>query len=423
MQTQMNYAVAYNEFLITEAYNQTVMSDCINKAIHLAEGTMTTEVLTEGFTDKIKEMWNKFVTFINKIWHKFKEGFDKILDNDRGYLKKYQAIITQRKVKITELSMPNYQAKIIAATHAEQLNPSKIDDMLGGMSSYLGSMQIPEAIKNYKGEETSQALKTGIETAFCGGSLDDKDYNVSSLNMTDLYDYCYDFKEKTLPDINRDFDAITKSATNFKRLCDELDASNKKVEADITQEKEDARGEIRKKSELVKDRREAITGGVPVSTDPNATAGSNSVLRYYSGFMKLNEVNIGGNSKPDGSGAENKAGAAGGVSVNADSKFSKNASGLSGKEANRDDVANAKATTTSGFTSDDIDKAIKTYENVNMAIISAKQTICEKMYKDYMSIIRWHVRSYVGETGGKVAGASGTDYSQGQNNQQSQGEQ
>lgn len=414
MHTQMDYAVAYNEFLINEAYNQTVMADCIHKSIALAEGT---EVLHEGFTDKIKEVWNKFVTFINKIWAKFKETFDKMLDTDRGYLKQYQAVITQRKLKITELSMPEYKAKIIASTHAEQLNPNKIDDMLGGIAAYIGTMSIPNEVKGYKGEETSQALKTHIETVFCGGSLDDKDYNISSLNMTDIYDFCYDFKEKTLPDINKDFDAITKSAQTFKRLCDELDAANK---AQKTAEESAAKAAEQKTGETGK----KVTGGAQAVSAfiKSGTAGavevsdkSESVIGNYPTFRRLNEINIGGDAKADGSGVENKAGAAGGTSVSVDSKFSKNASGLSGDELNNDSKEGV-AKTTSGFTSEQIDQAIRTYENTNTAIISAKQHICEKMYKDYMAIIRWHVRSYVGEKGGKVAGQTGTDYSDGQQN-------
>ena len=421
MQTQMDYAVAYNEFLINEAYNQTIMADCIRKSIALAEGA---EVLHEGFTDKIKEVWNTFVTFINKIWCKFKETFDKILYTDRGYLKQYHAIITQRKLKITELSMPEYKATIIAKTHAEHLDPNKLDDMNNGMNAYLNSINLPAEVKNYKGEETSQGLKAHLEAVFCGGSVEDKDYNIATINMTDIYDFCYDYKEKTLPDINKDFDAITKSAQTFKRLCDELEAANKNEQNKTGSEQINKQPSDQEKMQY-KNYTDTIKQNNSEAQVKEYTAKLNALKAKYPNatwesvlgafnvkFHHLNEINIGGNSNPGTDSAENKAGAAGGRTVDADAKFSKNASGLQGNEINNDTKAAAQqATTQSGFTVQQIDNAIKVYQNVNSAIISAKQHICEKMYKDYMAIIRWHVKSYVGEKGGKVAGDSGTDYS------------
>lgn len=419
MQSQVNYALAYNSFLATEAYNQVVMAECIQEAVVISEGSKI--VLTEfAIVDKLKALWNKFTTFINKIWNKFQESFDKLVESDRKYLTTYKAIITQRKLKMTELSMPNYKPTILAQTHAEHLDINKLDKIDDGMLQYISTLSVPQEIKNYKGEEIDTAFADHCKTVFCGGSLDDGEINIESLNMTDIYNFCYDYKEKTYKDINKDFDAIVKSADTFKRLCDELEASSKKQE--VENGKTDDKGQETSKDTNTPPVYQKKTAGDGKSTqtqDPRAAAErttkkEHTFIIYNKSDIGLSEANISGSSGGgDSGGVKNVRNAAGGVTTKADTKFSANQGGLTGKELNNDDKE-VIATTASGFTADQITKIVSTYQSVNRAIMSAKMYTADKMYKDYMQIIRWHVRSYVGETGGKVSGSTGTDYSNGQ---------
>ena len=147
-----DYLDSYASFIMREAYNQEKIAVCINEAILISEGASANEfhVIHEAFTDKIKDLWNKFVGFINKIWLKFKSFFDRILDTDKGWVEQYKAIITDRPIKLT-VSMTNYQEAVIAAVHPEHFDPTKIDKMLEGNLEYARSIPgIANVAKNLR---------------------------------------------------------------------------------------------------------------------------------------------------------------------------------------------------------------------------------------------------------------------------------
>lgn len=427
MNEALNYSYSYADFLLREAYNQERMAVCINEAVMLSEGAPTTEfhVLHEGFTDKLKELWNKFVRFINKIWLKFKATFDRIMDNDRGWVEKYKTIITQRPLKL-DISMTNYQATIISQTHAENFDPAKINTMLEGNVAYLKSIPgMPGEITKYNGSEDIEDIKTAIRLAFVGGSEDEQEVNKNTFNMTDVYNFVHDYNEKIVKEMGKDVTAISNSSSQFQKLLDELKNAQKAIDAKKATEGD---GGTPKEGDKPKDGENPAApgatkpeGGTPPSgpEQPQGTEGGSgkdhtgeSALFINNSFLSLNETTTIGTSGNGSAGAGdvNKGGMAGGVNTQSNTKYSANANGLSGKAVDKDAVAK----TAGGFTDEDITKATNTYSTINQAIVSIKQTVCQNMYRDYRDIIKAHIKSYVGETGEKTAGQQGTDYRNGQ---------
>lgn len=369
MNSYMDYLSSYNDFLITEMTMQSHMMDCVEEAVCIAEGT--TYVHEGVITNKLKELWNKFVQFINKIFAKFKEAFNRV--DPKGYLEKYAGIITKQPIKFTDLSMVNYDLDAMSKAHAENFDPAKIDVYKAGNAAYLKTIQ---PFTGYNGSDENESINNYIKVALCGGkTADEVDINPKTLNMTDLYTYCHDFKDKTQPALEKDQNAIISSSNTFEKLLKEIDTAERQAARDAQQIKEDE-----------------------IKTTPET--GAESYINLNTSFKTLSELTIGNNNKVNDANG-------GAPAVDANTKFSKNAAGLTGQEANKDTVKTA-----SGYSDEDIKKAIDTYKTVNGAICNIKLTLCTQAYKDYMQIIKTHVRSYVGEKQTTPATAqSGTDYS------------
>lgn len=455
-----DYLDSYASFIIREAYNQERIAVCINEAILLTEGASIGEfhVLHEGFTDKIKELWNKFVGFINKIWLKFKSFFDRMLDTDRGWVEQYKTIITQRPLKL-EVSMTNYQEAVIAAVHPEHFDPTKIDNMLKGNLEYAKSIPgISNVLTKHNGSDAIDDIKSSIKIAMCGGTEEEKENMQAIINMTNVYNFIHDYKSKIVDDIQKDMNAIVASAKAFEDLINELeaDAKAKAAEVETTQSGQGQNNnnnnqqqqttnqnnnnqtqqqgssnqtDNRKMGKVIDNSGKAHaafkgadgkiylnTGGSPqeIKVDP----ASGQYLRFiesasylYTPFSSLSEaIKTSASGSGGGTGTVNKGGMAGGVSQAADTKFVANQKGLQGSETNKDVVA----TTKSGKTQAEIEKAVLIYKEVNQGIQSVKQTVCTNMYNDYKSLIKAHIASYVGEVDNTDGSKAGTNFKNGQ---------
>jgi len=93
--------------------------------------------------------------------------------------------------------------------------------------------------------------------------------------------------------------------------------------------------------------------------------------------------------------------------TNTDGGFHKVVGGVNGKQM--DTAAYAKDHSNKED-ADKLTKAVKVYQDINGAICSAKMEICIKAFKDYMVLIREHVKSYVGTEKVANSSASATDY-------------
>ena len=407
MNSEMNYLLAYNDFLLRESAMQEHMNNCIHEAVCIAEGTPV--VLAEnGITNFLKNAWNRFVTFINKIYGKAVEIISRI--DSSSYLEKYADIITKQKWKAGTVSMYNWNSEMISKLHAEQFDPAKIDIMIQGPSAYLNNIA-SGVMGKYNGSDESKEINAFIEEQFKGGT-EEVDINMDTLNMTDLYNFCHDIK-KIQDEFKKDQTAVTSSVTKFENMWKNIDQAKaeeiKKAEADQAAQSSATPAEGEKSAGGVK--RQPDTTGVSnakVGSDGsgNTSNPEGAMLSLNKSFSSVVEANV---NKTNTLGASG-----GGPNTNSNTKFSKNANGLSGQQATDSTVAGIKLSGKT-YTEDDIKKASATYNTVNGAICSQKINAITAMYKDYMTIIRAHVSSYVGEKnmGGGVA-AKGTDYSQGQ---------
>lgn len=387
------YAARYNQFLLEEFVEQQNMNRYIHEAVILAEGGDTfskLQSLNEGFGEKVKELWNKFVGFVKRIFGKFSEAMNKVLDTDKGYLDKYKDIILKKPIKFTEVKMRKYNLKGMTEAQVPLFNYGALQAKLTDKGVFMESI-IP-AFGTSKGSVDD--MSGWCKAYFCGGSEDLVEIKPSEINMTDLFNYCYDFKAKTMVNIKKDQDNIINSANNAQNLINQAIKDQKAAEDAVAKAKED---EAKKNAETNNQNQPASGGSTETRDDGRGTVNvqsSNSSAMLFTDPVTYSTIYEGYFTEAEVKTDANKPGTGTtGAVVDNDKKFSTNVSNSYGDAENKD---SATAAVSNGLTEDKVNSAITVYSSVTQAIMGAKLTVSEWAYKEYMQVIRAHVKGYVG---------------------------
>ena len=225
--------------------------------------------------------------------------------------------------------------------------------------------------------------------AFCiqyfnGGSTQMK-YNLNTINMTDMYNFCHDFKSD-----------IEKVLENDKKTLENtVNSINSKISA--------------AKAEL----------------GPNAK----TEATVDSAFSKLFLEDIKPENSNDGKGptsAEKETGkgetkdSTTKISKNIGSSLTQNANNQStnadnGKDANGQDKQTAKAADDVEMKKsiaelEEMEKKVTTYKTVTLGVLTGKLTAAQSTYNDFMKLIKTHVNQQVGKNGDTQNAQQGTNY-------------
>lgn len=313
--------------------------------------------------EKVKSTWNKFIAFIKGLVAKFMESMTSILLDEKAYLEKYKDIILNKKPKddmeysytgnykkgierliSTEVPMFDYY-KYKKALEAEGDGELVQAIMQGKQFSYDDGETLPEQFKGY-----FLALEDGQQQG-----------KFSDLNMTDMYNFCYNFnKIKGIvdKDVNR-LEASTKAIESA--INKELTASGNAAAGDNVEKQETKTEESAVIREAEEDK--AKSTGLKIEDKPSSDPTSK----------------MGSTQNRDNDAEQNAASAGAAVAKN------------DNKEAS------------------DITQAANKWIGVCRPLIAAKLTACQQISKDYMDIIRAHVRSYGGESKKSKEGNKGKD--------------
>ena len=140
----MNYSQQYEylTFLAERTTQQVRMERIINEAVLIGEGADTIEnieLIQESFSESVKKVIHKLLTFIGKLWGKFIEAMNTLIKNDKAYLERYKDIILKKKpaddiiiydcVPVTGLTDSLIMSKLVDATvivASEKLTPIEL---------------------------------------------------------------------------------------------------------------------------------------------------------------------------------------------------------------------------------------------------------------------------------------------------------
>lgn len=386
---------SYANYLLESMMQEETLNRCIQEALIITEGVAVKsklQSLNEGVGDKIKEIWQKFVAFIKRIYGKFAEVMNKVLDNDAGYLEKYQKIIQNKPFKL-DVTCRDYQLDRVVAAQVPLFNYSMLQSKLTSKAVFMHSV-IPAFGEN----DNADDLNGWCKAYFCNGK--EEEVKLSNINMTDFYNYCHDFKDKTLPRLKQDESNIDKSAANANSLIvSAINDSQKKAQA---QEQSQNTQNNQQQSQTQNQ-----------TQNQNPATKQESVLNPYSALLGrvLSELKI-ENNAPQA--AQNN-------STPNEKRFSSNAAGATG-DGETKETATKTVDNDNSLTEEKVNEIIGIYSSVTSAVASSKITIAQWAYNDYMKIIRAHVQMYAGQEDNtpNQSAKAGTDYSNNGNQQNAQ---
>lgn len=350
---------SYANYLLENMMQEENLNHCINEALILTEGVNIAsklQNLNEAAGEKIKEVWQKFVAFIKKIYAKFTEVINRVLQTDKAYLEQYAKIIQSKPFKL-DVTCRDYQIDRVVSAQVPLFNYSMLQSKLSSKSVFMHSV-----INAFGENDNADDLNGWCKAYFCNGK--EEEVKLSNLNLGDLYNFCHDFKEKTLPRLNQDQDNIDKSSVNANSLILSAIRGSQAKEQSPTQQPQSA---------------------TPASQPAQPAAKQESALNPYSTLLGkvLSELKIENNNAPaqqDASGAAPATPAPEGTTGEPETKASAE-----------------KAASSNDLTEQKVQEVIAIYSSVASAIASSKITIAQWAYNDYMKIIRAHVQMYAGE--------------------------
>ena len=345
----------YESYINEKIESEERLAFAMKESMILSEADYSNiKILQEAkFSDKIKATYKKFVAFIKTIAAKFMESMSNLLLDEKDYLEKYKDIILKKRPKEDmEYSYTgNYKEGInrIINTEVPLFDYAKFQKSLEAEGDGALVDQIMQG-KNFHyddGETLAEQFKS-YYLAYEDGQQEGK---FANLNMKDIYNFCYNFnkiKSISEKDINR------------------LEASTRNIESLIAKK---------------------------INSTGNVNSGGNNTgipTGKAEGALFLEDEasskSPGDKDKPQGLEIKNTS-----------TDFTQKAQSTDDRDADAENkAADSAGNAAEGKEEQAINDAAAKWIRVCNPLISAKWTACQQIAKDYMQIIRAHVRSYGG---------------------------
>ena len=366
--TQMCY---YEEYLENKINNESILASKIRSHIPINESSYkkVTAILEAKLSDNIKSKWQKFIGFIKNLFAKFAESMTAFFTNNKEYLEKYKDIILRKKPKDIDYSYNgdykvgidrciNTVVPVYDGKYADALKKDVDADTESNTLSMI--MQGREGFKN----DSASAASDNFKEYFMGQDKGEHKGKFTDLNFTDLYNFC-----KNSDKIN---EIVRK---DLKYLDDSSDAIRKAIEEKLNT----------KKNEQVLQNNSSYVNEEATPPPSNPDSGNPD---------KPNPPGDGNPDKPNDTGKSNLN-----ISSDAVSQMGSMGDRKALDKDTTDKFADAAAKSEKEL--QEISSMITKWSTICRALISAKCTAVNQIAKDYMDIIRAHVRSYVGQSKNK----------------------
>lgn len=341
----------YESYIKAKIDSEDRLAFALKEAMVISEADYSNiRVIQEAkLSDRIKATWKKFIAFIKGLVARFMESMSNILLDEKTYLEKYKDIILKKKPKDDmEYSYTgNYTKGInrIINTEVPMFDYYKFKNELEAEGDGALVQKIMSGKQfNYDDGET---LAEQFKSYFLALEDGQQEGKFSNLNMTDIYNFCYNF--------NKIKGVVDKDISR-------LEASTRAIESAINKE-------------LTATGNDAA--GDKVENAEEKTTTQTTQKTEESGIF-TEKVEINNNASSD---VSTKVGS----TQNRDENAEKNAA-----------TAGAAVAKSENKEAGDITKAANKWIDVCRPLIAAKLTACQQIAKDYMDIIRAHVRSYGG---------------------------
>lgn len=362
----------YQLYLESVMRNQSDIIRYTNECVCLESGDLAAiQSINESAIDTIKAAIRKILSAIASIWKKFVERANELLTTDLAYLEKYKNIILNKPPKSKDITMYKYDHDALKIPVPQfDYNNAKLQEWLHIESSEEAEKQFASYFLGSAKVNTDLDLKEAFEQRIRGENQVEIDGK--NLDMKKLYDFCVNYKN-TVKIIENDTNIIAKSEGLVNKILGDL-ASKIRDEDNKPSNQND---------------NDTNTNNKPITNNSKLAESRIVYSNVYGAYITEADKQVIGATKEDKSSSDNKA--TGNSIVN---------NGLSNKTGN---LSKNIASDMNGIADknkknfDAISKNAAVFFRCCGNIVAAKQTVCQEMQKNYMAIIRAHVRDYVGE--------------------------
>ena len=420
------YEAYYQDYISNMITNEEELARSLNSIIPMNESAYrNVRAITEAKAgDTVKAKCNKFMDFIKNLIAKFMESLNSILLDYKEYLKKYEDIIKKKtpKAGLTYSCSGDYRIAISRCINTEvpifdyKTYGEDLQDEENGEKNVVTKIMSGKTGFEY---DEGGDLSSMFKSYFLATDEGPKDGKLSELNFTDMYNFCY----------------------NSSKINDIVKKDERRLENSTNAIINAAKTKVAEKSTTTTN---PVNGSPTAPTNPQVQSNNQSAIWKGAGRYIVED-----DSSTNNGGGGSPSGGAGGGSPSATQQSSDN------KPATKTNlnVTNTDATSQMSSYTDD-DKKNDTDENRKAAgenignvdemdenklnkmsdewlricriIFAAKITAVENIAKDYMTIIRAHVRSYTGKKDDIIdnkTASKGTKYKKGNTTQSKKNKQ
>ena len=405
----------YGESLVSFAIDTILAEQQFNEYIGHILGESSDVYLTEGLIGGMKTGLQKIMQFLKNVWAKFKNSMAALFENDVKYLSDNKNIILGNKPKA--VSIENWYNYDI-----DKINTAKLEQINANIVKLINANEASSVLKGPKGNEIRECAdpKNGITNAFnkyfsaykndnYANTIDKfKAYygaakavtiNASSFDqkaMQNMYEYCYNFKDKTHKTLQDDIETVNKLYDQAIAAADAL-ASVVPEKAEADNNASNSTGSEAKPAEQNTSAQSATQQVQATQTQyasnaqPAPGSGQNTVT------SSLNSTDMA--SVFDQYFSESPSFGKTGTDTDTQNKDNptKNAVNIPDKnQRDADKLADANGPA-KGTIQKDAAVIKAYYENVfkvTKDFATTRMTVAESAYRDFMKFIRWHVGQY-----------------------------
>lgn len=404
--TLLETVSCYEMYMTLEAHNQDKMDRYFTECMAIESGnSKVLHYISEGALESIKDFIQKIINKIKEFFGKVVEGISATFEKDQTYLKQYKEIILNKKNQLGTLN-DFYEYKIKEMVSNSPMPVFNYDSQ----KSYLDTQE--NFIKN---DQTFKKITMKAEQSFGDATKfyfmgEPKSIDAEKINMTDLYNFCWDFNN-TKKALNNELNELDKAKVKAIQLAEKVSkegpSSSQSTDTSTTPSqstdtsssststndaKDKQRQEIQKQIDELNAKPSLTSTDSEKLKDLNDKLASlkesviySSVYGRYVSEAVLLEV------EKDGSSKDTKSSSVTPAAPSSNQKMSSNANLKYGRKD--EDLKSSM----SGDNPDDVSKKVNVYFNTCSEFLMAKINVFEKAYKDYMWIIREHVKSYAGD--------------------------
>ena len=415
-----NYAEAFalESYFIEEAYNQHKILSMINEAVCLESGDFSgLRAINESAADDVKNFFSRIWEFLKSTFNKFKERMGELLTTDKAFLQKYKNIILKKQFKDHELTNVYYYRsgsaeKNIASLSAGTNNLFEIDNHISDLDKlaeedkeFTEEIFVNTVLKKIPivgNNATEDINKANDVSDFISYAVkgETEDIKMNQLDPTKLYNFCVNIDhtnnqlEKNQKTLNTTSEKITNLA-NKKLTALEGKSSSAQAKPAETQQQDNSQDNNTSQQQPAADTNNQQQNNGQQQSDHQEAAFSSLYGRYITegDSMTISKNPLSGkNSSGGGKSTTNSAANAVTSAGNNTAQGIKDKTEGINNDASMDkDTADAQAKVAQ--------REIKAYQAFFKYAVSVQtnlMTVIMQVYKDYMKILRVHVRDYVG---------------------------